>query len=115
MELYERTVSPLLRRARINTQVCKTEARGHARDIVHSADLSAIQGIICVGGDGVLNEAIQGLMDRKDFEAVSKSVALCAVPGGTGNGMAKSLAERAGKVGRGSGGISEICFILFGI
>ena len=43
-----------------------TERTGHARSMVSSADLSGIDGIATVGGDGLLYEVVNGLRSRAD-------------------------------------------------
>jgi len=48
-------------------------------------------GIVCVGGDGVLVEALNGILVREDREEALQRLPLGAIPGGSGNAMAKSL------------------------
>jgi hypothetical protein len=43
------------------TIVCK-HTTGHATDVVAGADLSKIDGIVCVSGDGLITEAVSGLL-----------------------------------------------------
>ncbi|KAH7428563.1 hypothetical protein KP509_09G007200 [Ceratopteris richardii] len=61
-------VSPLFRRAKINTMVINTERPQHAFDIVNSTDddkLRNLDGILIVGGDGLFNEVLNGLLLRR--------------------------------------------------
>lgn len=48
-------------------------------------------GIISVSGDGLLHEIVNGLMRRDDWLEISAKLTLGGIPGGTGNGLIKSL------------------------
>lgn len=48
--------------AGVETRVVETERSGHATEIVEQADLSQIDGIVCVSGDGLVTEVVNGLM-----------------------------------------------------
>lgn len=54
------------------------------------------RGIVTIGGDGVLFEVINGIMERPDWKHVMKSIPLAIIPGGSGNGLAKSLSFCSG-------------------
>lgn len=45
-----------------------------------------------VGGDGIVFEAINGIFERWDWSEVLKSIPIGVVPGGSGNGLARSIA-----------------------
>eukprot|EP00249_Psilotum_nudum_P006309 c19625_g1_i1 orf=328-2562(-) len=58
-------VSPLFHLAGVNTQVLKTERARHAFDIIEKItdkELQALDGIVVVGGDGLFNEVLNGLV-----------------------------------------------------
>nr|ACR36600.1 unknown [Zea mays] len=74
----------------------ETKHRLHAQEIARSLDLRKYDGIICVSGDGVMVEVVNGLLQREDWETAIK-VPLGIVPAGTGNGMARSLLHAAGE------------------
>eukprot|EP00897_Mesotaenium_endlicherianum_P004106 jgi/Mesen1/3723/ME000202S02813 len=58
--------------------------------------LSAYDGIVCVSGDGVVTEVLNGLLERSDWqEAVKTPVG--HIPAGSGNALAKSLLDSAGE------------------
>ncbi|MDD4264526.1 MAG: diacylglycerol kinase family lipid kinase, partial [Firmicutes bacterium] len=65
----------------IDYKLYLTKAPGHASDL--AADLDDFNGIIAVGGDGTINEIVNGM--PKDNKP------LCIVPLGTGNDLARSL------------------------
>ncbi len=48
-------------------------------------------GIISVSGDGLLHEIVNGLMLRSDWQEIKNKLTLGGIPGGTGNGLIKSL------------------------
>lgn len=48
-----------------------------------------------VGGDGIVFEVINGLFERHDWQDVIKSIPIGVVPGGSGNGLARSIAHHA--------------------
>nr|GEW59844.1 sphingoid long-chain bases kinase 1 [Tanacetum cinerariifolium] len=59
--------------ARFKPEVVKTTSAGHARNLAYSVDFSTcLDGIICVGGDGIVNEVLNGLLCRDNQkEAIS--------------------------------------------
>ncbi|KAL5987016.1 hypothetical protein ACLOJK_041879 [Asimina triloba] len=70
----------------------ETKYQLHAKEIANSLDLVKYDGIVCVSGDGVLVEVVNGLLQRQDWEAAIK-MPLGVIPAGTGNGMVKSLVD----------------------
>ncbi|KAI5718966.1 hypothetical protein M8J76_002938 [Diaphorina citri] len=61
---------------------------------MRKADLSQWKrGIIVLGGDGILYEIINGLMERADWCTVLQTITLGIVPCGSGNGLAKSISH----------------------
>eukprot|EP01029_Cantina_marsupialis_P029297 TRINITY_DN780064_c0_g1_i1.p1 TRINITY_DN780064_c0_g1~~TRINITY_DN780064_c0_g1_i1.p1 ORF type:complete len:489 (+),score=135.33 TRINITY_DN780064_c0_g1_i1:138-1604(+) len=71
-----------------------TERANHARDEILKYDLEELKGfdgIVCVGGDGILYETINGIMGRPDYRKVLDSVSVSILPAGGGNGTYHSL------------------------
>ena len=66
-----------------------TRARGHAVDLTVSALRSGHRRIAAMGGDGTLNEVVNGLLGQSEVPVAQ--VALAALPVGTGNDWARSL------------------------
>lgn len=64
-------MAPIFRECGIKVELFKTEYAGHARKIVASTDLSETDGIIAIGGDGILYEILNGLRCRGDATRIS--------------------------------------------
>ncbi|XP_034983817.1 ceramide kinase isoform X1 [Zootoca vivipara] len=63
-KIYEQTVAPLFSLASISTDVIVTEHANHARDNLLEVNLEKYDGVVCVGGDGMFNEVMHGLIGR---------------------------------------------------
>ncbi|KAF7148054.1 hypothetical protein RHSIM_Rhsim03G0162800 [Rhododendron simsii] len=61
-------VAPIFSRAKIKTKVMVTQRAGQAFDVMSSItneDLNVYDGVIAVGGDGLFNEILNGLLSSK--------------------------------------------------
>ena len=72
----------------VDLEVAHTRYRGHARELAAAADHDVV---IVYGGDGAINEVVNGLMDRRSSSAAGPVPALAAIPGGGGNVFARAL------------------------
>lgn len=54
-------------------------------------------GIVSVSGDGLFHEIVNGLMSRSDWEEIKEKITLGIIPGGTSNGLVKSLLDLQGE------------------
>lgn len=95
-KIFHDEVKPLLEDANIDYEVQETKHQLHAKEVVHSLDLSKYDGVVCVSGDGILVEIVNGLLEREDWKTAIKTP-LGVIPAGTGNGMAKSLLDSVGE------------------
>ncbi|CAN0852734.1 Sphingosine kinase 1 [Linum grandiflorum] len=95
-KVYYDHVKPLLEDAGVQITLQETEHRLHAKEVVSSLELSKYDGIVCVSGDGILVEVVNGLLERQDWKDAIK-MPLGIVPAGTSNGMVKSLLDAAGE------------------
>ncbi|XP_041994914.1 sphingosine kinase 1-like [Salvia splendens] len=95
-KIFQNDVKPLLDDASVEYTVQETKHQLHAKEVVQTLDLAKFDGIVCVSGDGVLVEVLNGLLIREDWEKAIR-IPLGAVPAGTGNGMAKSLLDSHGE------------------
>jgi len=70
-QIYREKVEPILRIAGVNYTVIVTQRANHARDLlldVESADVSPYHGFVCVGGDGMFSELLNGMIIRRQIQ-----------------------------------------------
>ncbi|KAK9093650.1 hypothetical protein Scep_025119 [Stephania cephalantha] len=86
-KVFHGKVEPIFKLAGFKLEVVKTTSAGHARKLASSVDFSACpDGIICVGGDGIVNEVLNGLLSRSDQkEAISIPIGI--IPAGSDNSL----------------------------
>ena len=94
MDVYEST-RDMFKEADIDVTLVITQHALHAKDYVQDASKDLNQfGCLCViSGDGLLYKIINGIANRPDgsgFELL-KVLPIAPIPGGTGNGLAKSI------------------------
>jgi len=73
----------ILKRARIETSLLATAAPGHATDLARQCAAEGCRLVIVSGGDGTINEVVNGL--------AGSSTAMAVLPCGTANVLAKEL------------------------
>lgn len=93
IKIFEQ-VRPLFDRSNLTYTVTKTISAADTKNLVLNLDLQSTDGLVIVGGDGTIHDAIAGLMSRPDAETAIK-LPLGVIPGGTGNGLCKSILELA--------------------
>ncbi|MCO5593042.1 hypothetical protein L7F22_047047 [Adiantum nelumboides] len=85
-KIFDSKVEPILKLAGIRLTVVETDGPHHARKHAASMDLSTcVNGIICVGGDGIVNEVLNGLLNREDTK--SRTLAIGIIPAGSDNSL----------------------------
>ncbi|KAL5151280.1 Sphingosine kinase 1 [Glycine soja] len=92
-KIFAEQVKSLLEDAQIQITVQETKHELHAKEVARSLDITKYHGIVCVSGDGILVEVVNGLLQREDWDTAIK-MPLGVVP--AGNGMAKSLLDSVG-------------------
>jgi len=65
----------------------ETEYGGHAADIARESATAGVERVVAAGGDGTLNEVVQGVVDADALEDLTVGV----IPAGTGNDFAGNL------------------------
>eukprot|EP00644_Phytophthora_capsici_P002960 jgi/Phyca11/102731/e_gw1.7.782.1 len=95
-QTFEKEVAPMLEQANVEMETVITRQAGHATELLAEVPLNKFDCIVAVGGDGLLSEMLQGLMNRKDWQQASLQP-LGIIPGGSGNGLSASLLSRAGE------------------
>jgi len=86
MKVLQR-VKPVLAASGAELEILVTQGPGHAGQIARTLDLSGLDGICVVGGDGTVHEVADGLMQRGG----PISVPLGIIPAGTGNTLHQHL------------------------
>lgn len=99
VQIYENKVAPVLKFANVETDVRVMERQNHAMEIVMEMPLGVYDCVVAVGGDGSLYEIVQGLMKRPDWNvAIRQPIGI--IPGGSGNGLAYSIAHQSEEKGK---------------
>jgi len=85
-----RKVYPLFQVAGAKLTIVETSYAGHCEKYVQKMPLNRIHRIVCVSGDGLLNECVNGLMKRLDWTNALK-IPIGIIPAGSGNALATSI------------------------
>jgi sphingosine kinase len=84
-------IEPMFALSHVDATMVETTHANHAKEHVQGCTLDDLgNGIATISGDGLLNEVIQGLMERPD-SAKARRIPLAVIPAGSGNGLAVSL------------------------
>ena len=84
-----RAIERALRQAGVSLDVVHTQRPGHGETLARDALRDGRMRIVAVGGDGSVNEIVQGIMTAG--LADTREVTLAVAPQGTGNDWARSL------------------------
>lgn len=90
-------IQPFLTFASIEYELLITERANHAKDVMATRDLDDITAVVIVGGDGLIFEVVSGLFARSDSEAQLQRIVFAPIPGGSGNGLIKSILHESGE------------------
>lgn len=100
----EKVIMPIWRdEYKLQVRVLKTEFAGHTVELARDADLTGVDGLCILGGDGSMHELVNGFLQRDPVP----DVVLGLLPGGSGNSVMKDLgtwdvAEACRRVARGA-------------
>lgn len=91
--IWQNSVEPILRQTGIEWQLTVTQRANHAYELIrdHPALSAHYETIVVIGGDGIIYEIFNGLADRVDGSDALRSIAIAPIPGGTANGLIKSI------------------------
>jgi diacylglycerol kinase family enzyme len=78
-------------RSEVDLQVEYTRRRGHAAILAGSAARSGIDVVVTLGGDGTVNEVVNGLLTADPAASATERPLLAVVPGGSTNVFARAL------------------------
>lgn len=88
--IWQNIVKHILEAAQYSIHLEETRYAGHAADIARKLVLADYDAVICVSGDGLGHEVLNGFSRREDaIEALKMPLAF--VPAGSGNAAARSL------------------------
>ncbi|GMY18564.1 sphingoid long-chain bases kinase 1 [Fagus crenata] len=86
-KVFHGIVEPIFKLAGFKLEIVKTTSAGHAKKLASSVDISTCpDGIICVGGDGIINEVLNGLLSR-DNQKEGISIPIGIIPAGSDNSL----------------------------
>jgi diacylglycerol kinase (ATP) len=71
-----------------------TTAPGHATELARTALAEGVRRIVAVGGDGTVNETLNGMLDASGRLTAPDAV-LCPIPAGTANELCRALGHLA--------------------
>ncbi|XP_038684513.1 sphingoid long-chain bases kinase 1-like [Tripterygium wilfordii] len=87
-KVFHGIVEPIFKLAGFKLEVINTTSAGHAKNLASSVDISMCpDGIICVGGDGIINEVLNGLLSRPN-QKEGISIPIGIIPAGSDNSLA---------------------------
>ena len=88
-KLADTIVLPLLKQAGIAVTVETTKHAGHGVELGRTLDLSSVDALLVMGGDGTLGEVLDGFLSRDDGAAARTTVGF--IPAGTGNSYMREV------------------------
>jgi diacylglycerol kinase family enzyme len=77
--------------SRVKLTVAHTDHRDHATEIARAAAEDGVDVVIVHGGDGTVNEVVNGVLGRPGEPVSRRAPAVAVVPGGSANVFARSL------------------------
>jgi diacylglycerol kinase family enzyme len=75
----------------VELETVETRYRGHAAGLASGAVSAGYELVITLGGDGTVNEAVNGLLRRAQGRSAPPPPALAALPGGSANVFIRAL------------------------
>lgn len=91
MQIWREKAKPVFDAAAVAFELHETTHAGHAAELAAELDFGKYSGFVTCSGDGLLWEALQGVMQRADWRLVLARTVFGIIPGGSGNGLAASL------------------------
>lgn len=132
---YATTTTPVRREvithalaSELDLDVVQTRYRGHAARLAEGAARDGVAVVLTLGGDGTVNEVVNGMLRARPPDGAAPAPLLAALPGGSANVFTRSLglptdpvdatgrilrsllAGRARSIGLGRAGCRYFCF-----
>ncbi len=95
--IFEKQVKPILDCAHLKYTLVVTNRALHAQTFCKdptNLDINIYTEVVTIGGDGILYEAINGVMERPDWQECIQKLKFGVIPAGTGNGLATVIGAR---------------------
>jgi sphingosine kinase len=96
--VFKNVVAPMFEQAGIVYDHLMTGYANHAMERMKEqekdssiTDVSKYDGIVAIGGDGIIHEILQGIRERSDCDEILSKLKLGVIGSGTSNGLSKSL------------------------
>ncbi|GIH72150.1 diacylglycerol kinase [Sphaerimonospora thailandensis] len=77
--------------AAVDLSVEETAYRGHAMELAGTAHARGFEAVAVLGGDGTMNETVNGLLGAQPDRRASERPTLMIIPGGSANVFARAL------------------------
>ena len=106
-KLMDNVVNPAFKEAGVEVVALATQHSGHGVGLAETADLTGVDALCALGGDGTLSEVINGFMRREP----QPSCAIGFLPGGTGNTF---MHDVMGKKQRGEAAVRAAVAVIVG-
>jgi len=102
---FQKIVVPILEMASVTiTEYHETEKSLNGKDIIGDIDIRSFDSILCVGGDGLFSEVVNGILLREDADEACK-IPIGIIPTGSQNSLYVSV------TGTNNAIWSAICFV----
>lgn len=96
--VFSKIVQPMLIQASIEWEVCSTTHANHATERMQitsekdsAKDISQYDGLILIGGDGLVHEVLNGIMRREDSKQVLETLQVGVIGCGSCNGFSNTI------------------------
>ena len=80
-------IRPIFESNGISLSILETKYQGEAKETLQTMDFNSIRAILVVGGDGTLNEVVNGMLNRRD----NLKLPIGIIPAGSGNSFSADL------------------------
>jgi sphingosine kinase len=90
-ELFQQRVVPVFQEAELSFDLHITKKANWAREFVRNRDIYLWRAILCVGGDGIFYEVLNGLFEREDWQNAVEELPIGICACGSGNGLAHTI------------------------
>lgn len=81
----------ILKKSNIFCEIIVTDYPGNGYTLGYEHNPIDYEGVILVGGDGLVNEFVNGIMLRKDAAIILSLTPICILPSGSQNGLAQGI------------------------